>query len=321
MSSERGATGLDVVLILDVNHRDDELHVALVESAGGLALPRVSVGEGETVEEAAARLLRGLLGDGATVELKSPNRLLVGGVPTTVESLYAAPIVPGLVPVAVEVMAADVDIAAGVRVMAVSEAAQDVPEIEARFLRDYPARKRYRNPTPTCDIIIRLPDDRIVLVWRNHIPLGWAIPGGFAEYRLRYEETARKEALEEVGLHVTLDGICGVYSDKDRDAQRPWANTASVVYAAHVEGQQTPRPGSDAGKLGLFEAEELRRYVEGEAEEARGELVEAENGRDARSYAAVLLHEAGRDLCFDHAKILRDYFARWPEGLLGMEEG
>ena len=312
----------EVVLILEVNHRDDEMRVAVVEGTEGLALPRGEVGEGETVEDVAARLLKGMLGDGVRVELKAPNRLLVGGTPTTVEPVYAASPVAGLVPVAVEVIADEVAIPEGLRVMSVGEAAQCVPEAQGRFLRDYPSRKRYKNPTPTCDIIIRLPDDRIVLVWRNQIPFGWAIPGGFAEYRLRYEETARKEAMEEVGLRVTLDGICGVYSDKDRDAQRPWADTASVVYAAHVEGPQTPRPGSDAGKLGLFEAEELRRYVEGETEEARGELVEPLSGRDARSHApeARIVREAGQDLCFDHAKMLRDYFVRWPAGLLGMEE-
>ena len=317
---------LDVVLILEVNHRDDEMRVAVVEAADGVAPPRGEVGEGETVEEAAARLLRGLLAEGVAVELRKPNRLLVGGSPTTVESVYAVPPVADLVPVAIEIMAVEARFRAGVRVVKAVEAAQKVPEADGNLLRDYPARKRYKNPTPTCDIIIRLPDDRIVLVLRRHEPHGWAIPGGFAEYRLRYEETARKEALEEVKLDVTLDGICGVYSDRDRDAQRPWANTASIVYAAHVEGAQTPEPGSDAWKLGLFEAEELRRYVAGEVEEAKGELVEGENGRDARSHATVVSHEAvvsreeGQDLCFDHAKVLRDYFVRWPEGLLGMEK-
>ena len=42
--------------------------------------------------------------------------------------------------------------------------------------------KKYRNPVPTVDIIIEI-DSGIVLIRRKNPPFGWAIPGGFIEYR------------------------------------------------------------------------------------------------------------------------------------------
>ena len=39
----------------------------------------------------------------------------------------------------------------------------------------------FRNPAPTVDAVILVPDDRVVLVRRKNPPLGWAIPGGFVD--------------------------------------------------------------------------------------------------------------------------------------------
>ncbi len=311
-----------VILILELNDRGDETFVAMRASADGLALPSGRVDTGESVEDAAARMVGEAFGGRLTVTFQPPFELRVAGFPTRVEALYAASPVPGLTPVAVEVVGTGLrrSLAQGLTAVPLKQAQKSaVRDWHRRFLSDYPARKRYKNPTPTVDIVIRIPGDagdRIVLVWRNQRPFGWAVPGGFGEYRLRYEQTAHKEAMEETGLVVVLDGICGVYSDADRDPERLIRNTASVVYAAHVEGRQAPRAGSDAGKLGLFDVAALEAYADGTADSAVGDLIE---GDVVLAGEAAIVREPEHDLCFDHAKILRDYFRRRPDRLLEME--
>ncbi|WP_017720901.1 NUDIX domain-containing protein [Kamptonema formosum] len=129
----------------------------------------------------------------------------------------------------------------------------------------------YRNPVPTVDIIIELIDrqDRpIVLIERRNPPYGWAIPGGFVDYGEPVEAAARREALEETGLPVELVEQFYVYSDPNRD---PRQHTLSVVFIATATGE--PVAADDAKTLGIFES-----------------------------------WRVPANLCFDHDKILRDYW-------------
>lgn len=91
-------------------------------------------------------------------------------------------------------------------------------------------------PLLTADCIIRLDGDprRVVLVERARPPHGVALPGGFVDRGERAEAAARREALEETGLDVTLVCLLGVYSAPDRD---PRGHTASCVYIADARGQ------------------------------------------------------------------------------------
>jgi 8-oxo-dGTP diphosphatase len=128
----------------------------------------------------------------------------------------------------------------------------------------------YRNPSPTADIIIELidrPERPIVLVERQNEPFGWAIPGGFIDEGETVEQAARREALEETGLEVSLVELLGVYSDPERD---PRKHTMSVVYIATATGAAIA--GDDAKALQLFSPSDLP-----------------------------------HPLCFDHAQILQDY--------------
>lgn len=129
----------------------------------------------------------------------------------------------------------------------------------------------YRNPTPTVDIIIELIDRRdraIVLIERKNAPLGWAIPGGFVDYGESVETAARREAREETGLEVELIEQFHVYSDPNRD---PRQHTLSVVFLATAKGE--PQAADDAKNVGIFEPWQIP-----------------------------------INLCFDHDRILRDYF-------------
>jgi len=138
----------------------------------------------------------------------------------------------------------------------------------------------YRNPIPTVDIIIETVTEQgevgIVLIKRKNPPRGWAIPGGFVDYRESTEDAAKREAAEETGLEVTITSLLGVYSAPERD---PRFHTISVVYTAAAEG--SPRAMDDAADVGLFDRETLP-----------GELA------------------------FDHREILNDYFSQRerPEG-------
>ncbi|NEQ19119.1 MAG: NUDIX hydrolase [Microcoleus sp. SIO2G3] len=112
------------------------------------------------------------------------------------------------------------------------------------------------------------PHRPIVLIERHNSPLGWAIPGGFVDYGESVEIAARREALEETGLQVELIEQFHVYSDPSRD---PRQHTLSIVFLATATGE--PKAGDDAKGIGIFES-----------------------------------WRVPENLCFDHDKILHDYW-------------
>ena len=129
----------------------------------------------------------------------------------------------------------------------------------------------YRNPVPTVDIIIELidrPHRPIILIERKNEPFGWAIPGGFVDYGESVETAAIREAAEEVSLQVELIEQFQVYSDPNRD---PRKHTLSVVFLATAKGE--PQTADDAKTIGIFHA-----------------------------------WDVPLNLCFDHDKILQDYW-------------
>ncbi len=129
----------------------------------------------------------------------------------------------------------------------------------------------YRNPVPTVDLIIELvhrPHRPIVLIERRHIPLGWALPGGFVDYGESVETAARREALEETQLAVTLIEQFAVYSDPTRD---PRQHTLSLVFLATAN--RDPVAADDAKTAGIFH-----------------------------------IWDIPDQLCFDHDQILQDYW-------------
>ena len=111
--------------------------------------------------------------------------------------------------------------------------------------------KEYRNPLPTVDIIIELPEG-IVLIERRNEPFGWAIPGGFVDYGESLESAAQRESLEETSLTVSDLKLLGVYSDPARDTR---SHNISTVYVA--KGSGTPLAGDDAAGLAVFPLDAL----------------------------------------------------------------
>lgn len=129
----------------------------------------------------------------------------------------------------------------------------------------------FRNPAPTVDIIVELidrPHRPIILIERKNPPNGWAIPGGFVDYGEAVETAARREAQEEISLQVELLEQFYVYSDPDRD---PRKHTLSIVFIATATGE--PKAADDAKAIAIFDEWNLP-----------------------------------NNLCFDHNKILKDYW-------------
>src|SRR6266545_3776375 len=102
-------------------------------------------------------------------------------------------------------------------------------------------------PSPTVDVVIALPGDRVVLVRRKNPPPGWALPGGFVDAGETLEAAAVREAQEETGLEVTLVDLLYVYSDPRRDPRR---HTVSAVFMGRADGE--PRGGDDAAEARAF---------------------------------------------------------------------
>ena len=107
----------------------------------------------------------------------------------------------------------------------------------------------YRNPVPTVDVVIYVPQKGVVLIRRRNVPPGWALPGGFVDYGESVEQAAIREAHEETGLDVELYGLLGVYSDPRRD---PRQHTLSVVFLARPTGACDLRAGDDAAEAAWF---------------------------------------------------------------------
>ena len=128
---------------------------------------------------------------------------------------------------------------------------------------------RQRGPAVAADAIIELAGGGIVLIERRFPPLGWAIPGGFVEYGESAEDAARREAKEETNLDVELVAQLYTYSHPKRD---PRGHTISVIYVARAVG-------------------------------------EARAADDAAAVAVVTEATLPAPLVFDHADVLRDYFA------------
>ena len=89
----------------------------------------------------------------------------------------------------------------------------------------------YLDPKVAVGTIVRTDDGRLVLV-RRAIQPGyglWVFPGGYVDRGEEVTGAAIREAREEAGLDVALDGLVGIYSYAHR-------SLIVIVYAARVLG-------------------------------------------------------------------------------------
>ncbi|MDP3465619.1 MAG: NUDIX hydrolase [Sulfuricurvum sp.] len=112
--------------------------------------------------------------------------------------------------------------------------------------------------------------DGIVLIERLNTPKGLALPGGFVDIGETVETAVVREMKEELTLDVTIESLLGIYSDPARDSR---FHCVSIVYVC----------------------------------KAFGVPVGADDAKEAFVYA---LDDIPYDkLVFDHAQIIRDYYA------------
>jgi ADP-ribose pyrophosphatase YjhB (NUDIX family) len=100
----------------------------------------------------------------------------------------------------------------------------------------------YRNPVPAAGVIV-IDDGKLLWVQRKFEPRKgmWNLPAGFVEYGEHVESCAVREAKEETGLDVEIDGLFNAYMAMDD----PRGQVVLLLYSARVRGGQL-RPGDDA---------------------------------------------------------------------------
>jgi 8-oxo-dGTP diphosphatase len=116
----------------------------------------------------------------------------------------------------------------------------------------------FENPIPATDAIILYANGKkegIVLIERGNEPYGLALPGGFAEKWISYEDNVIKEVKEETNLEFVLESpehpLC-VHSHPRRD---PRAHITSTFYVGRGSG--TLRAGDDARDARLYTIDEI----------------------------------------------------------------
>jgi 8-oxo-dGTP diphosphatase len=124
-------------------------------------------------------------------------------------------------------------------------------------------------PMVTVDAIIER-GGKILLITRKNEPFAGALalPGGFIEYNESAEDAIIREAKEETNLDIAIKRLLGVYSNPGRD---PRGHVISICYIASATGEE--KGGTDASEAKFFTLDEIR----------------------------------GKNLAFDHGKILEDY--------------
>jgi len=157
---------------------------------------------------------------------------------------------------------------------------KQVPESTKKFINANKGIERIKEYFTIYPLIQKMPylttdaimeyQDGIVLIERKNPPYGWALPGGFQEMGLTTNENSIKEAKEETSLDFEVKGMLGIYDDPLRDIR---AHAITIVY-----------------------------YGNG-----RGALQAADDAKDAKVFKYNEI--PWEKIAFDHAKILKDYYA------------
>jgi ADP-ribose pyrophosphatase YjhB (NUDIX family) len=112
----------------------------------------------------------------------------------------------------------------------------------------------YFDPKVACGTLI-VQARRVLLVRRRNEPGRgrWCLPCGFADADEPPEQAARREAREEAGIEITLDGLLGAYHYTDD----PRGAGILLVFRAHSNDLAALAAGDDADALGFFAPDAL----------------------------------------------------------------
>jgi 8-oxo-dGTP diphosphatase len=81
----------------------------------------------------------------------------------------------------------------------------------------------------------------------------WCLPCGFAEADEPPDQAARREAHEEAGLDIVLNGLLGVYHYTDD----PRGAGILIVFRASCDDPTSATAGDDADAVGFFSSNDL----------------------------------------------------------------
>lgn len=103
----------------------------------------------------------------------------------------------------------------------------------------------FYNPAPVGLAVVEH-EGQLVLIRRTIPPLQgyWAPPAGHVEIGESVPDATIREAREESGLEITLEGLVGVYSQAD-------VRVVIVAYRGRACGGEL-KAGDDASEIGLF---------------------------------------------------------------------
>lgn len=112
----------------------------------------------------------------------------------------------------------------------------------------------YFDPKVACGVLVERAGC-VLLVRRCHtVGHGlWCLPCGFEDADESPEQAACREAREEAGVEVVIDGVLGVYHYTDD----PRGAGIFVVFRAHCCDGVVPVAGDDADAVGFFSLNEL----------------------------------------------------------------
>jgi 8-oxo-dGTP diphosphatase len=138
----------------------------------------------------------------------------------------------------------------------------------------------WNNPAPTASVLV-VDRGRVLLVRRAFAPArgAWDVPGGFVERDESAEAAARREAREEIGVDVRLDGVVGIFPDRYGADRMPSLN---IYYLARLcRPNARIRAGDDASAWRWFPLDRVPRRLafknNGQAIRALWRLLRARN--------------------------------------------
>ena len=107
----------------------------------------------------------------------------------------------------------------------------------------------YTDPKVACGVLIERAGGIVLVRRRNQPGRGlWCLPCGFAEADEPPEHAARREALEEAGIAITVGRLFGAYHYTDD----PRGAGILLVFLAECDDWGTLMAGDDADGIGFF---------------------------------------------------------------------